>query len=160
MRWMFLLLLTGLCFAVEPVLYPKKVAKTEFSLSSGFLGYSESRLDDTYYVRLGVDYRAKYPFLLGSGLRHSSTGELDKTSLDLRVKARRALVSYLKADLVGGVVLSRVETRHGRKDMGGGYGGVEFLYWFGGTYAGLSFTYNVFSDERFNHITLGLVVGF
>lgn len=168
--------LMGVGFAVEPVLYPKNVLKSEFSFSAGGLFHSgslrerkrnEKMLEDTYYIRAGLDYRAKYPFLIGFGVKYSSTNVkngsmelIENLSLDLRLKGRKALISYLKADLVGGAVISRMETRHRSKNIGGGYGGVEFLYWFSGVYAGLSFTYHAFSDERFNHIQTGMVVGF
>lgn len=165
MKKVFLVLgLIGLGFSreVEPILYPKPVSKVEFNLSLGLVDFREKQLDKTYYLRLGGDYRVKYPFLVGGGLKASSSSDVFMLYPDVRVKVRMPTFSTLKLDFLGGASVGHAENKTLKKEklLSGGFLGSEVLYFVGNASFGVNVSYHVFNDSRFNHLQVGLVVGF
>lgn len=155
---------TGVVFAqeVEPIVYPRPVSKVELNLSLGLVDFKEKYLDRTYYLRLGADYRAKYPFLVGVGLKASSSSDIFMLYPDLRVKARLALFSTLKFDLFGGTSVGYAENKtiDKKKLIAGAFAGGEILYFMNSVSFGVGVSYHMFTDSRFNHLQAGINIGF
>ncbi|MFN3263486.1 MAG: hypothetical protein ACK42C_01135 [Aquificaceae bacterium] len=161
------LLLAGMSFssfayALEPIVYPERVNKTEFSLQLGLVDYKEKYLDKTWYARAGLDYRVKYPFLVGGGVYVSSSSDIWLLTPELRAKVRIPLFSTLKLDPYVGASLGYAENKvlDKKKALAGAVAGAELLYFAGGVHFGVSVGYSVYTDSRFNHLRAGFVVGF
>jgi hypothetical protein len=147
---------------VEVLEEPKRVSKVETSLSLGLADYKEKVFGKTWYASLNVDYRAKYPFLMGAGLSASSSSDVFMLYPSLRFKVRVPVVSTLKVDpfVSASVGYAENTTLHKKKLFVGGSAGIEMLYLFGNSYAGVRVGYGVFSDNRFNHLFVGGIIGF
>jgi hypothetical protein len=147
---------------VEVLEEPKRVSKVETSLSLGLADYKEKVFGKTWYASLNVDYRAKYPFLVGAGLSASSSSDVFMLYPSLRFKVRVPVVSTLKVDPFVSVNMGYAENKtiHKKKLIAGGSAGIEVLYFFGNSYAGVRVGYGVFSDSRFNHLFVGGIIGF
>ncbi len=158
------ILLVGIAKAQEPeaIVYPKSVSKVELNLSLGLVDFKERVLDKTWYARFGFDYRVKYPFLVGGGLKVSSSSDIFMAYPDMRVKVRIPLFSTLKLDPYAGISVGYAENKtiNRKKLVGGGQAGVELIYFVEGVSFGVDLSYHVFTDSRFNHLQAGLVIGF
>lgn len=157
-------LLAGISKAQEPeaIVYPKPVSKVEPGLSLGLVDFKEKALDKTWYARLGFDYRVKYPFLVGGGVKVSSSSDIFMVYPDLRAKVRIPLFSTLKLDPYAGVSVGYAEnkTLSKKKLIGGGQAGIQLLYFVGGVSFGVDVSYHAFTDSRFNHLQAGFVLTF
>lgn len=145
---------------ITPIAYPKPVLKTEFNLQLGVIDYK--RLDTSGFVRVGIDYRIKYPNLLGAGVFFSSSSDVDITTSEIRAKVRIPVVSTLKVDPYVGMQVGYVKDKVFNKEkfLGGGVVGVDILYFVSGVHFGVSTGYSVYTDDRFNYLRVGFVIGF
>lgn len=161
---LFLTSIAGFSLAQEPelIVYPKSVSTWEVSAMLGGVHYKEKVLGDTWIAGLRADYRARYPFLVGGGLYASSSSDLFMLYPEFRVKVRVPLFSTLKLDFTGGADLGYADNRvlKKKKLIAGGSVGAELLFFTDKAHFGLSLSYTVFSDSRFNSLRGGLVIGF
>jgi len=161
-RFILLTLLPVGSFAADLVVPPLRTSITEFNIQLGVVDYKEKYLDKTWYARVGLDYRVKYPFLVGGGVYLSSSSDIWITSPEFRVKVRIPVVSTLKVDPYVGAQLGYAENKvlDKKKLLGGGLIGVDILYFVSGVHFGVSAGYSVYTDSRFNHLRAGFVLGF
>lgn len=161
-RFILLTLLPVSSFAADLVVPPLRTSVTEFSVQLGVVDYKERYLDKTWFARVGLDYRVKYPFLVGGGVYLSSSSDVWITSPELRVKVRIPVVSTLKVDPYVGMQVGYAKNKvlDRKKFLGGGLVGVDILYFLSGAHFGVSAGYSVYTDSRFNHLKVGFVVGF
>lgn len=161
---LFLTSIAGFSLAQEPelIVYPKSVSTWEVSAMLGGVHYKEKVLGDTWIAGLRADYRIKYPFLAGGGFYASGSSDLLMLYPELRAKVRIPLFSSLKLDLVGSADLGYADNKvlKKKKIITGAGAGAELLFFTEKAHLGLSISYVIFSDSRFNSLRGGLVIGF
>jgi len=150
-------------FSLEPVVEPIKTKSFEIQLSAGYSDYKKDYLGKTWYAKLSMDYRVKYPFLIGVGVLVSSSSDIFMTYPELRTKVRIPLFSTTKFDPLVSVSVGYAENKsfNKKKTLAGFTIGGQVLYFAPSeVHFGLEASYSFYTDKRFNAFRAGFVIGF
>lgn len=162
-KFLFAILPLTFAFSLEPVVEPIKTKSFEFQVSAGYSDYKEDYLGETWHAKVNVDYRIKYPFLIGLGALVSSSSDIFMAYPELRAKVRIPLFSTVKFDPFFSVSVGYAENKtfDKKKTLAGFTVGGQLLYFAPSeVHFGLEASYSFYTDDRFNAFRAGFVIGF